>query len=344
MPVSILPFGETKFGQKVEEIVLSNRNIEARILTYGAALKNLRVSDKAGKHVDVVLGYDSIKGYEENGGYVGAVIGRYANRIADARFSIDGVCHTLEANEGDNTLHGGPNAYDRQIFTAEQDGESSVSLYLTDPDGSNGFPGTLQLKVTYSLLEDGLSLRYQAVSDKPTFCNITNHSYFNLNGDGKITDHVLRIDSDNYTPIDEECIPVEMKTPVANTPFDFTKWKSIGSEINADSIQLINGNGYDHNYVLRKQEGVRLAADLKSEDSGIQMSVYTNKPAIQLYTSNGLYVDFNTKSGKPYGKHDAVCLETQYVPDSPNHPEWGNVALRPDNQYDYTTQYRFSAE
>ena len=343
MAVSMEPFGSTRDGRPVDTITLRRGALEAEVITYGAALRALRAPDKSGKTVDVVLGYDSADAYENNGGYVGAVVGRYANRVANASCTIDGQPVQLVPNEGAKQLHGGPNGFGCQVFTVIDRSEDSVTLTSTADDGLDGWPGELCLRVTYALTGEGLSIRYEATATKPTHCNITNHAYFNLNGGGDILGHTLWVDADRFTPVDESSIPTAMAGPVAGTALDFTREKPIGQDIGADWVQLKNVGGYDHNFVLNPAEGLRLAARLASPDSGITMEVWTEKPAVQFYSANFLDAK-GGKGGVSYGAYSGVCLETQFVPDSPNHPEWGDVVLRPGAKYSYTTEFRFGTK
>ena len=341
MSVQITPFGTTADGRAVEKILLRQGRLEAEIMTLGATVLALRVPDSSGELRDVVLGYTCPAAYEENSGYIGALVGRYANRIAGARCTVDGKELCLTANEGEKQLHGGPGGYSFQIFTPEILGENAAAFHYTAPDGENGFPGTLRLTATYTLTEQGLRIHYQAECDKPTPCNLTNHSYFNLNGGGSVLDHRLWIDAESFTPVDKDSIPVALTAPAAGTPFDFTEEKPIGQDIGADFAQLHLTGGYDHNFMLRPQAGLRLAARLTGEQSGIVMETWTDQVGVQLYSANFLHTDGRTKTGAPYQKNCAVCLETQQPPDSPNHPEWGDVILRPGRVYETTTEYRF---
>ena len=341
MAVKKVPFGATREGTPVDKYILTCGKMEAEVITFGGAVTALRAPDQEGRLVDVVLGYDSVAGYERNGGYVGALVGRYANRIAGASCLIDGERVDLEANEGPKQLHGGPRGFSHRVLSGEITGDSQVTFTYTAADGEGGFPGTLALKATYTLTENALRLRYQAESDKATYCNITNHSYFNLNGGGDAMGHRLWLAAHRYTPVWEDSIPLCMAEDVAGTPFDFNIEKAVGRDIGADCVQLKNTGGYDHNFVLDGGQGLRLAARLTGERSGIVMETWTEKPGVQLYTANFLETDGQTKTGAPYGARQAVCLETQFFPDSPNHPEWGDILLRPGKRYDYTTEYRF---
>jgi len=326
----------------VDKFTLRRDAMEAEIITYGAALRALRVPDGGGGAVDVALGYDGLSAYEDNGGYVGAVVGRYANRIAAASCLIDGRRIALEPNEGPKQLHGGPAGFSRQIFRPLDAGEDFVTLACTAPDGQGGFPGTLELWVTYTLTGRGLRIRYEAVSDQTTHCNITSHAYFNLNGSGDILGHRLWLASGQYTPVGPDSIPLAMACAAAGTPFDFTVEKPLGRDIGQDDPQLRNVGGYDHNFVLDPAQGLRLAARLTGEKTGIVMETWTEKPGVQLYTGNFLNAP-GGRNGEHYHPRRGVCLETQFFPDSPNHPEWGDILLRPGQRYDYTTEYRFGA-
>lgn len=341
MSVTRKPFGTTCDGREVELITLRCGALEAEVITFGAAVRALRVPDKNGTAVDVVLGYDSVAGYEKNGGYLGALVGRYANRIAGASCVIDGERIPLVANEGNKQLHGGAAGFSHQVFDAEIAGEHSVVFRYTAADGEGGHPGTLSLKATYTLTEHSLILRYEAESDKTTYCNITNHSYFNLNGEGDVLGHTLVIDADRFTPVDADSIPVAMAVSVEGTAFDFRTEKTVGRDLFNDEEQLHVTSGYDHNYVLNPAQGLRRAARLAGDRSGIVMETWTEKPGVQLYCGNFLETDASAKGGKPYEKRQALCLETQFFPDSPNHSEWGDILLRPGKRYDYTTEYRF---
>ena len=341
MSVQITPFGSTQDGRAVEKVTLRQGKIEAEVMTLGAAVLSLRVPDRSGQMVDVVLGYETPADYERNGGYLGMLVGRYANRISGAAFSIDGKVYHLGANEGTKQLHGGPEGFSFQIFSVEVVGENAVAFRYTAPDGENGYPGNLSLTATYTLTEKGLTLHYEAVCDQPTVCNITNHSYFNLNGGGTAMDHLLWIDADSFTPVDAESIPTALASPVEGTPFDFRQEKPLGRDIDEPCEQLELVGGYDHNFVLRREEGLRLAARLTGDRSGIVMETWTDKPGMQLYTANGLTAAKGAKGGATYGRRMGVCLETNFPADSPNHPEWGDIILRPGERYDYTTEYRF---
>jgi aldose 1-epimerase len=334
-------FGSTRDGQPVEKFILRCGTLEAEVITYGAALRALRVPDRNRDLVDVVLGYDSMAGYEDNSCYMGAVVGRYANRIAGASCLIDGVRVPLEANEGPKQLHGGPRGFSRRVFQGRQDGENAVTFTYTAAAGEGGFPGELTLRVTYTLTPSALSLRYQAECDQTTYCNITSHAYFNLNGGGDAMRHTLWLAASRYTPVGLDSIPISMSRPVAGSPFDFTAEKPLGRDLGADDQQLRNVGGYDHNFVLDPAQGLRRAARLTGDRSGIVMETWTEKPGLQLYTANFLDGAVRGKRSMVYRPRCAVCLETQFFPDSPNHPDWGDILLRPGRRYDFTTEYRF---
>ncbi len=333
-------FGCTAAGEKVQEIVLQNSQMEARILTFGATLRVLRVPDRSGAVRDVVLGYSDITGYETNGGYLGAVVGRYANRIAGACIESEGLSYALTANEGSNQLHGGPKALSHRVWTLKRATETEAVLQIVSPDGDNGFPGNLTVTVTYTLTEQGLRLHYEAVTDRRTPCCLTNHTYFNLNGEGTILQHQLQLEAEEYLPVDEQKIPLGAMTPVEGSPFDFTVSKTVGQDINVPDPQLQRCGGYDHNYVLRG-DGFRRIAGVRGDKSGIELEVWTTLPGVQLYTGNRLHTSANTKAGQPYGAHGGLCLETQFFPDSPHHTVWGGW-LEPGQKYDETTEYRFA--
>lgn len=342
MAVTVNTFGHTADGKEVQEGCLYNSYLEARILTFGATLRSLSVPDKSGRKRDVVLGYTAVAGYETNSGYLGATVGRYANRIAGSVITVEGVEYPLVSNDGKNQCHSGPRGTgpSHRIWTVESVGETEATFTCWSPDGDNGFPGTLKMSVTYRLTERGLCLHYHGWSDKTTPCNMTNHSYFNLDGEGTVLNHWLQLEADAFTPIDEEGIPYGNIEAVQGTPFDFTKGKAVGQDIFAPVPQLKQCAGYDHNFVMRG-EGLRRIATVRSGESGIQMEVWSTKPGVQLYTGNKLKPVQWTKSGKPYTPYMGLCLETQYFPDSPHHPEWGAWYLKAGQEYNHITEFRF---
>lgn len=340
-------FGTMPDGEKVYSYLLdNNQGLSAEILNYGGIVKNLYVTDKNGVKTDVVLGRDKLEDYLKNDGYLGALIGRHANRIAGGEFELGGTKYNVGINEGKNSLHGGNAGYDCCVWeTEENDGlEPSLTLTLTSPDGEEGFPGELKVKVVYTLTKDNaLKIEYTAVSDKDTVCNLTNHSYFNLAGhaSGTVDNQILYINSDFYTPNGSECMPTGEVLSVKGTPFDFRAPKPIGQDINSDFEQIKMFGGYDHNFAVNGR-GYRKAAEAKCPQNGITMEVYTDKPAMQLYTSNGL-AEGVYKDGAHYGVHQAFCLETQYFPNAMAHSHYPSPILKKGEEYYFTTEYKFSA-
>jgi aldose 1-epimerase len=307
-------------------------------------LKNSYVTDKNGAKTDVVLGRDTLEDYFKNDGYLGALIGRHANRIAKGEFTLNGREYKVGINEGKNSLHGGNTGFDKKLWSAKEiDGaEPALELSLVSEDGEEGFPGKLDVTVTYTLTkENALKISYEAVSDKDTVVNLTNHAYFNLAGhsSGRMYNQTLRINSSFYTPNDDECMPTGEVCSVSGTPFDFRQEKPIGSDIDSDFEQIKMFGGYDHNFAVDGR-GYRLAACAKCEETGISMEVYTDKPGVQLYTSNGLPEGIY-KNGAKYGVHQAFCLETQYFPNSMAYSHYPSPILRKGEKYNFTTEYRF---
>jgi aldose 1-epimerase len=342
------PWGKTKSGEAVELFTLSRAGAPTvGITNYGGFIVSIVAPDRAGARADVTLGYRDLAGYLGDRSYFGCVVGRYANRIAKAGFTLDDKRHTLAANDGPNTLHSGPDGFCRQLWTpdvvAGKDGDA-LQLGYVSPAGEGGFPGTLTTKVVYSLREDGgLVIDYTATTDAPTVVNLTNHAYFNLAGEGEgtILDHQLQLESDAFTPTDERLIPTGELRPVAGTPFDFRKPAAIGARIDAADEQIQKGHGYDHNFVLRGTAGtLRLAARVVDPKSGRMLETFTTEPGVQFYTGN--FMDGKTlgKGGKPYVKRGAFCLETQHYPDSPNQPAFPSTVLRPGRIYRQTTVYK----
>lgn len=335
----------------IKVFTLKNKNgMVVKITNYGATITSIIVPDRDGNMADVTLGYDSVEGYINaiDRPYFGAVVGRYGNRIGKGRFSIDGTEYELATNNGENHLHGGNMGFDKVVWDAKVV-KNGVKLTYLAKDGEEGYPGNLNLSVTYTLTdENGIVMHYTATTDKPTVVNVTNHAYFNLSGEGAdtINDHILQINASVYTPVDEGLITTGELRDVAGTPFDFRQPKRIGKDLKADDQQLTYGMGYDHNWVLdRKSEGdLELAATLYERKSGRVLEVLTEEPAIQFYGGNFLDGRLVGKSGKPYPHRSGLCLETQHSPDSPNKPEWPSVVLRPGEKYDTTTVYRFSVK
>lgn len=318
------------------------------ITTYGGALVNIFVPDKNNALTDVILGYDSLEGYVNGTSHQGALIGRYANRIAEGKFVLDGTEYVLDKNDnGANCLHGGNTGYNTRVwdvlYTADGK-EPMLSLMYTDVDGTENFPGTVNVNVIYTLTQDNaLKIEYIARTDKPTVINLTNHTYFNLNGyaSGDILEHELQIMADSFTPVNEHLIPTGEIRSVKGTPFDFTELKPIGRDLYCDDEQLKTGGGYDHNFITGDAGVMKHIAHAVADKSGIIMDAYSDKPAVQLYIGNFLNGE-NGKNGSKLNKRNAFCLETQYYPDSPNHAEFPSCVLRPSEQYHFTTVYKFS--
>jgi len=327
----------------VDLYLLKNKNgVEVAITTYGGAVVSLKVPDRNGKLADIVLGYDSLEGYENDKAYLGAIVGRYANRIAHAQFTLDGKTYTLAKNNGDNSLHGGIKGFNKAVWTANEfpakDGQALELTYVSK-DGEEGFPGNLHVHVLYTVTDSNeLKIEYSATTDKKTVLNLTSHSYFNLLGVGlgsaDILGHVLMIEADKFTPVDSGLIPTGELRDVAGTPFDFRQPTAIGTRIDAHDEQIKLGGGYDHNFVLRRKAGdpISLAARVTEEASGRVMEVWTTEPGVQLYTGNFLDGSAHGKGGVAYTKRSAFCLETQHFPDSPNHVKFPSVVLNPEEQ------------
>jgi aldose 1-epimerase len=347
------PFGKTADGTAVDLYTLTNANgVEARIMTYGGIVVSLKVPDRNGKLDDVVLGYDNLDGYlKNNGPYMGALIGRYANRIAKGKFSLNGTEYHLAVNNGENHLHGGIKGFDKVVWTVlpwnKQNGPGIKLSYLSK-DGEEGYPGNLRAIVMYTLTDaNELKIDYNASSDKPTVVNLTSHSYFNLagQGNGDILKTQLFVNADRFTPTDAGSIPTGELRPVRGTPFDFTKPVEIGARIDQDDQQLKFGHGYDHNFVLNKQgKRMTLAARAYEATSGRVMQVYTTEPGVQLYAGNFLDGSITGKDGKVYQRHYGFCLEAQHFPDSPNQSKFPSVVLAPGQAYWQTTIYKFSTK
>jgi aldose 1-epimerase len=322
------------------------------ITNFGATLVTLKVPDRAGKAADVVLGFDTLEGYQNGTAYFGATIGRYGNRIAGGQFSLDGKTYTLPKNNGNNTLHGGIVGFNKKVWKARdttgKGGEALEMSYLS-ADGEEGFPGNLSVKVVFTLPTDRneLKIDYTATTDKDTVLNLTNHSYFNLAGEGNgdILDHVLTLHAKQFTPADKTLIPTSELREVAGTPMDFTSATAIGKRINENYEQLAFGKGYDHNWVLASGggKGLTLAAEAYDPKSGRMLEVLTTEPGVQFYTGN--FLDSSQgKGNKAYGQRAAFCLETQHFPDSPNHPNFPSTLLKPNSVFHSQTVFRFSAK
>ncbi len=338
-------FGEMPDGTKVEIYTLEEGALKARIMTYGARVVSLEVPDRSGKVADIVLGYESLAGYTADPkSYFGSVVGRYGNRIAHATFSLDGQAYHLPANDGTNTLHGGLIGFDKHVWQGHEI-PNGVEMTLVSKDGDQGFPGTLTARVRYTLDAHALKIEYFATTDKDTVLNLTNHSYFNLAGEGNgdILGHVVMIPADRYTPVDANLIPTGELAPVAGTPLDFHKPTAIGARINDSNEQMKLGMGYDHNYVLNGKMGVlQEAAQVTDPGSGRVLTVETTQPGVQFYSGNFLDGTLHGKHGHIYARRTGFCLETQHFPDSPNHPKFPTSELKPGQTYHYVTVFRFS--
>jgi aldose 1-epimerase len=345
------PFGKTEEGQTVERYTLRNQNgVEVDVMTWGATVTRIAVPDRQGKTADVTLGFDTLTPYLSPHPFFGSIVGRYGNRIAKGRFTLNAVEYKLATNNEPNHLHGGTRGFDRRLWKGQAttvDGNPAVKLTYVSPDGEEGYPGTLTATVTYSLTpKNALRIEYHATTDKDTVVNLTNHAYFNLagQGTGDILGHVLMIDADRFTPVDKGLIPTGELRPVDGTPFDFRKPTAIGARINADDEQIRFGGGYDHNWVLNGQMGQRRRiVHLSEPKSGRTLEVFTVEPGIQFYSGNFLN-GVKGKEGKLYNRRDGLCLETQHFPDSPNKPSFPSTTLKPGQVYRTTTEYVFGVE
>ena len=332
-------------GQAITEYTLTNANgMQAGIINYGGTITRLTAPDKNGRFGDVVLGFDSLSGFLQRGNpFLGALIGRYGNRIAKGKFTLDGQTYTLAGNDNGNNLHGGKKGFDKVVWTAEKQSDSSLKLTYRSKDGEEGYPGNLDVTVVYTLTADNaLKIEYTATTDKATPVNLTNHAYYNLSAatDSTILDHELQISADKYTPVNAQLIPTGQIADVKGTPMDFTSSKPIGKD-----IAQVKG-GFDHNWVLNKNGNtLEKIATLYHPTSGRVMDVYTTEPGIQFYSGNFLNGTLkNTKGGAKYVKHAALCLETQHFPDSPNQPNFPNTIAKPGETYKQTTVYKFSVK
>ncbi len=338
-------FGNMPDGSKVEIYTLEEGALKARVMTYGARLVSLEVPDRSGKVADIVLGYESLAGYTADPkSYFGAIVGRYGNRIAHATFTLDGKRYQLPANDGVNTLHGGIKGFDKLLWQGHEI-PHGVELTLVSKDGDQGFPGTLTARVRYTLEAHALKIEYFATTDKDTVLNLTNHSYFNLAGEGQgdILNHLVMIPADRYTPVDSNLIPTGELAPVAGTPLDFHHPTAIGARINDDNEQLKLAGGYDHNYVLNGKMGtMQQAARVVEPTTGRVLTVETTQPGVQFYSGNFLDGTLHGKHGHVYAKHAGFCLETQHFPDSPNHPKFPTSELKPGETYHEVTIFTFS--
>jgi len=343
-------FGTAPGGAAVHLYRLTNSHcMRVKIITYGGIIQSLSVPNRNGRTRNVALGFSNLDDYvEQNDPYFGAIIGRYANRIANGEFTLDGVTYELPVNNDPNTLHGGPKGFHTKVWDAQplQDADSvGLELDYTSRDGEQGFPGRLETQVRYTLTENNaLRMHYLATTSKPTVVNLTNHSYFNLGGEGTgtIYDHRLKINANHYTPVDSTLIPTGRIARVAGTPFDFRTSKTVGARIRNSHPQLLTGLGYDHNYVLNGGRGLRPAARLTDPKSGRVLHILTTEPGIQFYSGNFLDGTLIGTSGHTYRQSDGLALETQHYPDSPNQRDFPSTVLRPNATYDTTTVFRFS--
>lgn len=344
MSVTMSKFGTTKDGNEVTCYTVENKNgMKADFIDYGANIVRLFVPDREGKLADVVLGFDDVASYEVNGCFFGSFIGRHGNRIGGAKFDLNGVTYELEKNDGANNLHGGTPGYNKVMYKAET-GDNSVTFSRVSPDMEQGYPGNLEISVTYTVTDDNeLKISYQAKSDKDTLCNVTNHSYFNLKGHdgGEITDHKVWIQANGFTETSDDLIPNGNIVDVTGTPMDFRTKKAIGDDIEADYEPLKIAGGYDHNFALDKTPGkLEKVAELSEDTTGRKMEVYTDLPGMQLYTGNFI-VKENGKNGAQYTKRTGVCFETQFFPNSVNVPSFDSCVLKAGETFTSTTIYRF---
>ncbi len=336
MSINITKFGKTNQGQEVQTITLKNGDVCAEIITFGATIKSFIIDN-----IDIALGFDTLAEYEINPPYIGATIGRYGNRIADGKFSLNGKDYQLPINNGPNSLHGGLIGFSHKVWDVVETTENSVMLSLFSPDGEEGYPGNLTVKVAFTLTETGcLKIDYTATTDQDTIINLTNHSYFNLDGSETILDHQLKLASDTFVPVDKESIPTGEIRSVSGTPFDFTTAKKIGQDINDDCEQLVNARGYDHTFTVAGDINVPFA-EARSEKNGLKLTAFTTEPGVQLYTANWLG-GLAGKNGTSYADQSGFCLETQHYPDSPNQPDFPSTVLKAGEVFQSTTIYQLT--
>ena len=342
-------FEKTVDGKQTHLYVLKNKNgMEAAITNYGGRLAALLVPDSSGKMIDVAVGIGSVDGYiKSTEPYYGATIGRYGNRIAKGHFILEGKQYTLATNNPPNTLHGGKKGYQDVVWDAKKINDQTLELTYLSKDMEEGFPGNLAIKVTYSLTDDNaFECSYEATTDKTTVVNLTNHAYFNLNGEGSgtILNHMVQLNADNYTPVDSTLIPTGKIEPVKGTPLDFTTPTTIGARINNVNEQLKNGKGYDHNFVLNKHDIIQPIATVKGDKTGIVMEVYTEEPAMQFYSGNFMQGKNIMKYGEKDDYRTAFAMETQHYPDSPNQPQFPSTVLKPGQVYETKSIYKFKTK
>jgi aldose 1-epimerase len=340
-------FGTMPDGTGVDVYTLKSDALEARIATYGARLVSVKAADRSGKMSNVVLGYDSVKGYlDDPKPHFGAIVGRYGNRLAKGTFTLEGKTYHVPINNGPNSLHGGTEGFDTKVWKAREVAEG-VELTLVSPDGDMGYPGTLTVHVRYTLHHNALRIDYSSTTDKPTVINLTNHAYFNLGGEGAgpILNEEIMIPADKYTPVDSGLIPTGVLAPVEGTPMDFRNSTVIGKRINDNFEQLKIAGGYDHNWVLRGTNGeVKTAARVFDPTTGRVLTVTTTEPGVQFYTGNFLEGTSKGPGGWAYVKNSGLCLETQHFPDSPNHPSFPSTELKPGETRHSTTTFTFSTQ
>ncbi len=347
--VSSTSFGTTADGKAVTLYTLTNdHNATVKFMNYGGIITQINVPDRAGHIGNVVLGFGTVAEYEAKSPYFGGLIGRYANRIALGKFTLDGKTYTLNPNNPPNTLHGGKKGYDKVVWTVKPLDGASAELTYTSPDGEEGYPGNLNVKVVYSWTDDNeLKIAYEATTDKPTVINLTSHSYFNLGGDGSgsIEGHILGVNADKFTPVDGGGIPTGEIKPVSGTPFDFRVAMPIGPRLRSNDPQMVNGRGYDHNFVVN-QNGNALTVDatLYDPSTGRSMTISSDQPGLQFYTGNFLDGTTSGPAGKQYRQGDGLCLEPQHLPDSPNHPNFPSTRLDPGQTYKALTVHKFSTD
>lgn len=341
-------FGRLDDGRGVDRFVLGGDALRVAVLTYGGIIQSLLVPDRDGRADDVVLGFDDLAGYLAPHPYLGATVGRYANRIAGGRFALEGVEHQLPVNDGPNCLHGGPDGFDKALWSAQAASADSVELHHVSPDGDMGFPGRLTARVTFTVSGSDLRIAYEATTDRATVVNLTNHSYFNLAGAGagSVEDHEVGVPASRFTPVDEVLIPTGELAGVAGTPMDLRSLRPIGAALRdgqADEQVRRAAGGFDHNWVIDGSEGggERLAAQVREPTTGRTLEVWTDQPGVQLYTGSHLDGTVVGKDGRAYRKGDAFCLETQHFPDSPNQPAFPSTVLRPGETYRTGTVFRF---
>lgn len=348
-PPSREPFGQLPDGTRVDRWTLAAGGTRLGVLSYGGIVQSLEVPDRRGRYANISLGFGNVGDYVTHSPYFGALIGRYGNRIAEGRFTLDGETYQLPVNDGPNSLHGGDKGFDKLIWDVEpwaRGGETGLTLSLTSPDGDMGYPGTLRVRVDYILTRTGaFRIVYEATTTAPTVVNLTNHTYFNLSGEGSgsVYDHELQLDASRFTPVGETLIPTGELARVAGTPFDFRRAKPIGEDIREAHQQVLYGQGFDHNFVLDKGITPRPENAMKVTDpaSGRTLRIATTEPGVQLYTGNFLDGSFAGTSGRVYRQGDAFCLETQHFPDSPNQPDFPSTVLRPGERYRSETVHTF---